>query len=111
MTGPVAPRSAPDNAVDGPTAPRPHGPAWPRRARNGRARSAVCRGGPDAGLRCVSTPGAEHLYTGEKALGKALPHHMSSHRVIPWPLLARLNPRLPRCCCLYNLMGAASDIR
>ena len=41
----------------------------------------------------------------------ALTGHMSSHRVILWPSLAWPNPRLPRCCCLYILMGAASDFR
>lgn len=65
----------------------------------GRWRGRLRRGGVTASI------------VGRKCLRKALAGHMSSHRVILWPLLAWPNPRLPRCCCLYILMGAASDFR
>lgn len=55
--------------------------------------------------------GVTAAIAGRKCLRKALRASLSSHRVILWPLLAPPNLRLPRCCCLYNLMGAASDIR
>ncbi|ELS56102.1 hypothetical protein STVIR_2860 [Streptomyces viridochromogenes Tue57] len=55
--------------------------------------------------------GVSAAIAGRKCLRKALRTHKSSHRVILWPLLARDNPGLPGCCCLYKLMGAASDFR
>lgn len=65
-------------------------------------------GGQDpraAGSRC------DGAGNGEKVPGYRHARPRSSHRVILWPLLARQNPGLPRCCCLYNLMGAARDFR